>query len=82
MPWLADHAVESVPVLPAAAVLEMALAAARSRRPDAAAIEAVDVELRRPLPFDKGRSREIRSVAISEDGDWELAAALAWPMSR
>src|SRR5205823_15072519 len=34
LPWLADHAVEGVPVLPAAAVLEMALAAARHRRPD------------------------------------------------
>src|SRR5207248_2144837 len=65
---------EGVPVLPAAAVLEMALAAARSRRPDAVAIEAVDVELRRPLPFEKGRAREIRSVVIAEDGDWELSS--------
>ena len=39
LPWLADHAVEGVPVLPGAAVVEMALAAARLRRPDAAAIE-------------------------------------------
>ena len=37
LPWLADHAVEGVPVLPGAAVVEMALAAARLRRPDAAA---------------------------------------------
>ena len=72
LPWLADHAVEGVPVLPAAAVVEMALAAARLRRPDAAAIEVVDVELRRPLPFDKGRAREIRAAEIGEDGDWEL----------
>ena len=72
LPWLADHAIEGVPVLPAAAVLETALAAARARRPEARALELVDVELRRPLPFDKGRSRELRSVLVDEDGDWEL----------
>jgi phthiocerol/phenolphthiocerol synthesis type-I polyketide synthase C len=74
VPWLADHAIEGVPVLPAAAVLEMALAAARLRRPDAAAIEVVDVELRRPLPFDNGRPRELRCVASAEDGEWELSS--------
>ena len=74
LPWLADHAVEDVPVLPAAAVLEMALAAARLRRPEARAVEVVDVELRRPLPFDKGRSREVHTVVVSEDGDWELSS--------
>ena len=74
LPWLADHAVEGVPVLPGAAVVEMALAAARLRRPDAAAIEVSDVELRRPLPFEKGRAREIRSIEIGEDGDWELTS--------
>jgi acyl transferase domain-containing protein/acyl carrier protein len=74
LPWLADHAVEGMPVLPAAAVVEMALAAARLRRPDGQAIEVADVELRRPLPFDKGRPRELRSVETSEDGDWELSS--------
>ena len=74
LPWLADHAVEGVPVLPAAAVLEMALAAARLRRPDARALEVVDVELRRPLPFEAGRQREIRTAASDESGDWELSS--------
>ena len=74
LPWLADHAIEGVPVLPATAVLEMALAAARLRRPDARTVEVVDVELRRPLPFDKGRTREIRTVVAGEDGDWELSS--------
>ncbi|HEX6442119.1 MAG TPA: SDR family NAD(P)-dependent oxidoreductase, partial [Stellaceae bacterium] len=74
LPWLADHAVEGVPVLPAAAVLEMALATARLRRPEARALELVDVELRRPLPFEPGRMREVRSVLVSEDGDWELSS--------
>jgi acyl transferase domain-containing protein/NADPH:quinone reductase-like Zn-dependent oxidoreductase/acyl carrier protein len=72
LPWLADHAIEGVPVLPAAAVLETALAAARAKRPEARALELVDVELRRPLPFDNGRARELRTVMVGADGDWEL----------
>ena len=74
LPWLADHAIEGVPVLPAAAVVEMALAAARFRRPDASAIEVADVELRRPLPFDEGQAREIRTRLEPEDGEWELSS--------
>ncbi|HEX3882034.1 MAG TPA: SDR family NAD(P)-dependent oxidoreductase [Stellaceae bacterium] len=74
LPWLADHAIEGVPVLPAAAVLEMALAAARNRRPEARALEVADVELRRPLPFDKGQTRELRTRAEPEDGEWELSS--------
>ncbi|MGE0259039.1 MAG: SDR family NAD(P)-dependent oxidoreductase [Alphaproteobacteria bacterium] len=74
LPWLADHSVEGVAVLPGAAVVEMALAAARLRRPDASAIEVVDVELRRPLPFENGRAREVRCTEVGEDGDWELTS--------
>src|SRR5271166_6483178 len=73
LPWIADHAVEGVAVLPAAAVLEMALATARWRWPDAPTLEVFDVELRRPMPFDKGRMRELRTVLQSDEGDWELA---------
>ena len=61
-------------MLPAAAILEMALAAARWRWPDAPALEVLDVELRRPMPFDKGRMRELRTVLQSDDGDWELSS--------
>ncbi len=74
LPWIADHAVEGVAVLPAAAILEIALAAARWRWPEAAVLEAVDVEMRRPLPFDKERMRELRTTLVSDDGDWELAS--------
>jgi phthiocerol/phenolphthiocerol synthesis type-I polyketide synthase C len=74
LPWLGDHAVEGMPVLPAAAILEMALAAAKWRSPDAPVLEVLDLEVRRPLPFDKGRMRELRTVIGSEDGDWELAS--------
>ena len=74
LPWIADHAVEGVPVLPAAGILEMALAAARWRWSDALALEVLDVELRRPMPFDKGRMRELRTVLQSDEGDWELSS--------
>ncbi|MBO0737206.1 MAG: acyltransferase domain-containing protein, partial [Alphaproteobacteria bacterium] len=74
LPWIADHAVEGMPVLPAAAVVEMALAAARWRWPDAPVLEVLDLEIRRPLPFDKGRMRELRSLISSEEGDWELTS--------
>ncbi|HXC13142.1 MAG TPA: SDR family NAD(P)-dependent oxidoreductase [Stellaceae bacterium] len=74
LPWIADHAVEGLAVFPAAAIVETALAAARWRWPDARVLEAFDVEVRRPLPFDKGRMRELRTALVSEDGDWELAS--------
>ena len=74
LPWIADHAIEGMPVLPAAGMLEMALAAARLRWPDAPVLEVRDLEVRRPLPFDKGRMREVRAMIGSEDGDWELAS--------
>ncbi len=74
LPWIADHAVEGVAVYPAAAILETALAAARWRWPEAAALEAVDVEMRRPLPFAAGEMREMRTTLLSNDGDWELAS--------
>jgi phthiocerol/phenolphthiocerol synthesis type-I polyketide synthase C len=74
LPWIADHAVEGVPVLPAAAILEMAIAAARWRWPEAPALEVFDLEVRRPMPFDKGRMRELRTVLQSDEGDWELAS--------
>jgi phthiocerol/phenolphthiocerol synthesis type-I polyketide synthase C len=74
LPWIADHAVEGMAVLPASAILEIALAAARWRWPEAAVLEAFDVEMRRPVPFDKERMRELRTTLVSDDGDWELAS--------
>ena len=74
LPWIGDHAIEGVPVLPAAGILEVACAAARVQWPDAPVLELRDLEVRRPLPFDKGRMREVRAVIGSEEGDWELAS--------
>ncbi len=74
LPWIADHAVEGVPVLPAAAILEIGLAAARWRWPDAAVLEARDVEVRRPLPFEPGHMRQLHTAIGADGGDWELAS--------
>jgi NADPH:quinone reductase-like Zn-dependent oxidoreductase/NAD(P)-dependent dehydrogenase (short-subunit alcohol dehydrogenase family)/acyl carrier protein/SAM-dependent methyltransferase len=74
LPWIGDHAIEGVSVLPAAGILEMACAAARVQWPDAPVLELRDLEVRRPLPFDKDRMREVRTVIGSEEGDWELAS--------
>jgi acyl transferase domain-containing protein/NADPH:quinone reductase-like Zn-dependent oxidoreductase/acyl carrier protein len=74
LPWIGDHAVEGVPVLPAAAIVEMAFAAAKWRWANAPVLEVRDLEIRRPLPFDKGRMRETRLLLVSEEGDWELAS--------
>ena len=72
LPWIGDHVVEEVAIYPASAIIETALAAAHWRWPDAAILEAADVEIRRPLPFEKGRMRELRTALVSDDGDWEL----------
>src|SRR5262249_23301524 len=74
VPWLGDHAIEGVPVLPAAGILEMACAASRGQWPDMPVLELRDLEIRRPLPFDKGRMREVHASIGSADGDWELAS--------
>ena len=57
MPWLAEHRVDGSVVLPAAAMIEMALAAARVRMPDAPVLELRDLEIHRPLLLDEARSR-------------------------
>ncbi|HMD64079.1 MAG TPA: SDR family NAD(P)-dependent oxidoreductase [Stellaceae bacterium] len=74
LPWIGDHAIEGVPVFPAAGILETACAAARRQWPDMPVLELRDLEVRRPLPFDKGRMREVRTLISSEEGDWELAS--------
>jgi acyl transferase domain-containing protein/NADPH:quinone reductase-like Zn-dependent oxidoreductase/acyl carrier protein len=74
IPWIGDHVIEGMPVFPAAAIVEMALAAAQTQWPDAAVLEVRDLEVRRPLPFDKGRMREVRALIGSESGDWELSS--------
>lgn len=50
-PWLADHVVHDVPVLPATAYLEAALSGARVAFGTDRPLRARDLELRQPLPL-------------------------------
>ncbi|MFT8245133.1 SDR family NAD(P)-dependent oxidoreductase [Roseomonas sp. BN140053] len=59
-PWLADHQLGGEAVLPAAAMLEMALAAASRRFPEAAALEVSTFQILRPLPLSEAETRQLR----------------------
>jgi len=72
-PWLADHVFEGVSLLPAAAMIEMALAAARANFDGAMALEVADFETMRGLPIDDGAPREVR-VRLYEDARIEIAS--------
>jgi len=71
-PWLADHVVGGATVAPAAALVEMALAAARARHPGAAALEVSDLEINRPLVFEHGVLREVRLRVGTAGGGFEI----------
>ncbi|MFC3125134.1 SDR family NAD(P)-dependent oxidoreductase [Pseudoroseomonas globiformis] len=64
-PWLADHKLGGEPVLPAAAMLDMALAVAALRFPDAAALELREVQILRALPLSVDATREVRTTLES-----------------
>jgi acyl transferase domain-containing protein/NADPH:quinone reductase-like Zn-dependent oxidoreductase/NAD(P)-dependent dehydrogenase (short-subunit alcohol dehydrogenase family)/acyl carrier protein len=66
VPWLADHRLGADAVLPAAAMLEMALAALRARSPEAAALELAEFRILRPLTLEAGRAREVRCTLEAE----------------
>lgn len=72
--WLADHVVGGAAVVPAAALLEMALAAARARHPNAAALDLLDVEIGRALVIEPHMLREVRLRIGSAAGDFELSS--------
>ena len=73
-PWLADHAVDGAALLPATAMVEMALAAARARFPEAAALDVLDLEITRPLLLERDTGRETRFSVTGERGTFELAS--------
>ena len=72
-PWLADHVVGGATVAPAAAMIEMALAAARARHPGAPGLEVSDLEINRPLVFEHGVLRETR-LRVADGGGFEIAS--------
>ena len=72
-PWLADHRFAGAAVLPAAAMAEMALAAAALRWPDAAVLEVSELRLLRMLPIPDGRGQDTR-LHRSDDGRITLSS--------
>ena len=72
-PWLADHVVDGAVVLPAAAMIDMALAAARVCYPESASLEIQDLEIVRALVLEPNAVRDCRTTATSE-GHWQLAS--------
>ncbi|QJU57632.1 polyketide synthase [Sphingomonas sp. AP4-R1] len=74
MPWLADHAVGGAAVMPAAAMLDLALAAARARKPAAVALELLEVEIGRALVLEPHVMREMRLRVGAATGEFEFAS--------
>ena len=70
-PWLADHRIEGVPVVAAAALLEIALAAARAQFPAAPCLEVIGLEIPRALVIEEGVTRELL-VWSGQDGRLEI----------
>jgi acyl transferase domain-containing protein/NADPH:quinone reductase-like Zn-dependent oxidoreductase/acyl carrier protein len=70
-PWLADHRLGADAVLPAAAMLELALAAGRARHPEAVALEVAEFRILQPLALEATRAREIR-CRLGAEGSFRL----------
>ena len=73
-PWIGDHQVGGAAVMPAAAMLDAALAAARARAPAATSLELGEVEIGRALVLEPGHTRELRLRIGSEIGEFELTS--------
>ena len=72
LPWLADHAVGGAVVFPAAAFIEMALAASRLRfRGERHVIE--NLEIRVPLLLEAGVTKTLR-FRVEEDGAFAISS--------
>lgn len=70
-PWLADHRLAGDAVLPAAAMLDMALAAGQARHPEAPALEVSEFHILRAIPLEAERTRELRS-RLDDEGLFTL----------
>jgi acyl transferase domain-containing protein/NADPH:quinone reductase-like Zn-dependent oxidoreductase/acyl carrier protein/NADP-dependent 3-hydroxy acid dehydrogenase YdfG len=73
-PWLADHVAGGVAVVPAAAMIDMALAAARARHPEATVLEVLDLEIGRSIVVEQGVLRSARLRVLGPNGGFELAS--------
>lgn len=72
-PWIVDHQIGGTAVFPAAALIDMGLAAARARHPDTPAIELLEVEIGRALVLEPGVMREV-ALRIDATGTFQIAS--------
>lgn len=70
-PWMTDHVVGGRAVVPAAAIIDMALAAAAALHPDSPAVEIQGLELSQFLPLETDGSRECL-FDVAPDGRFRL----------
>src|SRR5262245_25892339 len=66
LPYLADHRLQGVPVLPGAVVIEMALAAATALGATPRLLEAITFQ--RPVFLAKSGAQSLRAVLTEQDG--------------
>jgi len=71
-PWLADHKVANGVVLPGAAYVEMALAAAREWFGGSTGLEVEDLEILAPIVFDGEHARTLRFELSPRDGSFQI----------
>ncbi|HTI82343.1 MAG TPA: SDR family NAD(P)-dependent oxidoreductase [Acetobacteraceae bacterium] len=71
-PWLNDHVVDGDVVVPAMALLDMALAAARVRFADSPVLDLLDVELRQPVLLEPGQMIELGLQIGAERNTFEI----------
>jgi acyl transferase domain-containing protein/NADPH:quinone reductase-like Zn-dependent oxidoreductase/acyl carrier protein/NADP-dependent 3-hydroxy acid dehydrogenase YdfG len=73
-PWLADHVVDSEILIPATGMIDMVLAAARTRLGAREVLDVIDLEIRRPLALEAGGIREIWLQIIPDRDTFEIAS--------
>ncbi|MDI4656772.1 type I polyketide synthase [Xanthobacter autotrophicus] len=79
LPWLRDHALSGVPVLPGAAYLEMALAAAREAMPGQGLV-LEDARFEKMLLLPEGEARRLQVTLTRTGGDGAQVAVLSRPL--
>lgn len=71
LPYLTDHVVDDAIVFPAAAYIEMALAASRLWMPEDS-YQLDMVEIPAPIVFEPGQSKKVRFVLDPKDGSFKI----------
>ncbi|MFG1376196.1 type I polyketide synthase [Xanthobacter autotrophicus] len=79
LPWLRDHALSGVPVLPGAAYLEMALAAARETLPGQGLV-LENARFEKMLLLPEGEARRLQVTLTRSGGDGAQVDVLSRPL--